>query len=64
VRYKFDTFFRLLKIRNPWGRESWNGDWNDDSPKWRQVKPEVKQQLKPDGNKHGIFWMEFNEFRK
>jgi hypothetical protein len=38
--------------------------WNDDSPQWRQVKPGVKQQLKPDGNKHGIFWMEFNEFRK
>ncbi|XP_052077598.1 calpain-15-like [Mytilus californianus] len=62
--YDMDTGEKLLKIRNPWGSESWKGDWSDSSPKWQKVKPEVKQKLKPDGNKHGIFWMEFKDFRK
>lgn len=57
-------FPRLLKIRNPWGSESWNGDWSDNSSKWQKVKPDVKKELKPDGNTHGIFWIEFREFRK
>ncbi|VDI46453.1 calpain-15 [Mytilus galloprovincialis] len=62
--YDMDTGEKLLKIRNPWGSESWKGDWSDSSPKWQKVKPEVKQRLKPDGNKHGIFWIEFKDFRK
>ncbi|XP_052077597.1 calpain-15-like [Mytilus californianus] len=62
--YDMDTGEKLLKIRNPWGSESWKGDWSDSSSKWQKVKPEVKKKLKPDGNKHGTFWMEFKEFRK
>ncbi|XP_071126006.1 calpain-15-like [Mytilus edulis] len=62
--YDMDTGENLLKIRNPWGSESWKGDWSDSSSKWQKVKPEVKKKLKPDGNKHGIFWIEFKEFRK
>ncbi|XP_076118272.1 calpain-15-like [Mytilus galloprovincialis] len=62
--YNMDTGERLLKIRNPWGSESWNGNWSDNSPKWLKVKPEIKKKLKPDGNSHGIFWIEFNEYRK
>lgn len=25
---------RLIKMRNPWGSETYNGPWGDDSAKW------------------------------
>ena len=25
---------RLVKLRNPWGKGEWKGDWSDDSYKW------------------------------
>ena len=31
---------KLIKMRNPWGSERYNGDWSDDSklwtPEWRK----------------------------
>jgi hypothetical protein len=25
---------RLLKVRNPWGKKEWTGDWSDSSTLW------------------------------
>jgi len=25
---------RLVKVRNPWGKNEWKGDWSDRSKKW------------------------------
>ena len=25
---------KLVKLRNPWGKQDWVGDWSDVSPKW------------------------------
>lgn len=27
---------RLVKIRNPWGKKEWTGDWGDNSSKWTE----------------------------
>jgi len=29
-----NSVVKLLKIRNPWGREEYNGPWNDNDSRW------------------------------
>ena len=31
------TTHRLIKLRNPWGFDVYNGTWNDASSKWTQA---------------------------
>jgi calpain-15 len=45
---------RLVKIRNPWGRFEWNGDWSDKSEKWTK---ELKKIAEFDDKNDGVFWM-------
>lgn len=52
---------RLLKIRNPWGRFEWKGNWSDESPLWT---PEAKQQVDFTSAADGTFWMSFEDFQK
>lgn len=50
---------RLLRLRNPWGRFVWNGDYSDTSNKWTLVlKDEVQFKEEP-----GAFWMEWGDFQ-
>ena len=31
------TLHNLLRIKNPWGLDSWSGPWSDSSPLWNTV---------------------------
>ena len=51
----------LLRIRNPWGRGEWNGDWSDKSSKWT---PELKERLGWSDKDDGVFWMDLEDVKK
>jgi hypothetical protein len=44
---------QLLRLRNPWGRKEWTGDWSDKSPLWtRRMKAKLDYKDEDDG----AFW--------
>ncbi|XP_019630712.1 PREDICTED: calpain-9-like [Branchiostoma belcheri] len=53
---------RLIKIRNPWGRQEWKGAWSDGSPEWQGVSEAVKQRLYHENKDDGEFWMEYDDW--
>ena len=51
----------LVKLRNPWGKGEWKGDWSDKSPKW--TKDLIKQFNVTDED-NGMFYMSYEDLRK
>lgn len=49
----------LIKLRNPWGSEEWNGDWSKKSPLWTE---QLRKELKLDQDRGGVFYMSYNQF--
>eukprot|EP01135_Chromosphaera_perkinsii_P005219 Nk52_evm2s326 gene=Nk52_evmTU2s326 len=49
---------RLLRLRNPWGKFSWNGAWSDQAPEWKKFgKKDLKKLgIDPDED-DGEFYM-------
>lgn len=51
---------KLLKIRNPWGKYEWDGDWSDNSPLWtKEMRDEFEYY---DNADDGTFWMCLEDF--
>lgn len=51
---------RVLKLRNPWGKGEWKGEWSDRDPRWKH--PELAK-LRPEGlREDGVFFITFNDF--
>ena len=64
--------YRLLNIRNPWGRSNnedkeageWAGDWSDKSELWHTV-PGAMEHFNPTLDSHdGNFWISIEDFFK
>ena len=53
------TLIRLVKLRNPWGRGEWKGEWSDQDERWT---PELLEELGVTGTDDGIFFMAVDAF--
>lgn len=52
---------QLIKMRNPWGKERYDGPWNDKDERWTD---EFKKQAKMVVANDGIFYMTLDDFKK
>ncbi|XP_054422036.1 calpain-14 [Pteronotus mesoamericanus] len=52
----------LVKLRNPWGKVEWKGDWSDSSSTWDLLSPKEKIVLLRKDN-DGEFWMTLKDFK-
>lgn len=50
---------RLIRLRNPWGRHEWKGNFSRKSSVWTDA---LRQELEQSSEEDGSFWMEFQEF--
>lgn len=53
--------YKMIQIRNPWGRGEWKGDWSDKSELWSK-HPAVKKALEYEDKDDGAFWMSWADF--
>ncbi|XP_010155825.1 PREDICTED: calpain-14, partial [Eurypyga helias] len=52
----------LVRLRNPWGKIEWKGDWSDSSCKWELLSPKEKILLRKK-KEDGEFWMSLRDFK-
>lgn len=57
-----DETLRLLRLRNPWGKNEWLGPWSDRSLDWQAIPDQVKQEIGMQVKREGEFWMSFEDF--
>lgn len=50
---------KLMRIRNPWGHQEWNGDWSDDSDMWT---PELLEKFSHHKGDDGEFFMSYQDY--
>ena len=49
----------LIKLRNPWGKNNWKGNWSDSSPCWTE---EFIKYFRYTKVKDGTLWIELKDF--
>ncbi|GBG24151.1 Calpain-like protein [Hondaea fermentalgiana] len=52
---------KVLRIRNPWGRFEWNGDWSDKSSLWTDS---LRSEVGWTNENDGIFFIDLQDFSK
>jgi len=52
---------KIVKIRNPWGKFEWTGEWSDSSDTWTPEAREIANF--DDAVDDGSFWMSKNDFK-
>ncbi len=52
----------MVRLRNPWGSNEWNGNWSDQSENWNKVPKKERERMGLNYDDDGEFWMEFNDF--
>ena len=57
----YRTNYTLLRLRNPWSRTEWTGDWSDNSNYWDENN---KKQVNYEKRNDGIFYMSYVDFFK
>ncbi|CAD5233486.1 unnamed protein product [Bursaphelenchus xylophilus] len=55
---------RLLRVRNPWGRLEWHGDWSRTSKLWQTVVDPLERREMVDLRINGEFWISFEDFTR
>ena len=53
--------WELVRMRNPWARETYTGPWNDHDERWTLP---IRRHLKFIDRDDGTFWMPLELFRK
>jgi hypothetical protein len=51
----------LVKLRNPWGKNEWRGNWSDYSPLWT---PEFVKYFNYQKTRDGTLWLDINDIKK
>eukprot|EP00928_Gymnodinium_smaydae_P042082 TRINITY_DN28397_c0_g1_i2.p1 TRINITY_DN28397_c0_g1~~TRINITY_DN28397_c0_g1_i2.p1 ORF type:complete len:419 (+),score=81.16 TRINITY_DN28397_c0_g1_i2:416-1672(+) len=55
---------KLLRLRNPWGCQEWNGAWSDESSEWAAHPDIAKVALRGEApKKDGVFWITWDDLR-
>ena len=54
-------FRKIVKLRNPWGKGEWKGDWSYNSHLWSDS---LKTTLKLNSSEDGLFFMDFTDLKK
>ncbi|KAJ8276763.1 hypothetical protein COCON_G00085150 [Conger conger] len=59
--FKSEKVF-LIRMRNPWGKTEWNGQWSDSSEQWQKVGDAERKAMEITVEDDGEFWMAFDDW--